>query len=1062
MERLVAFCARRSWLVLALALVVAGLGEAARRSLSRDVIPDLSEPQIVLLVDWMGHSATDVAEHVTRVLTKDLEGVPGAVAVRGTSMSGMAYIDVVFDSVSSLKSGRAAIAEQLEKARAQLPKTARVQLGPSASSTGWVFEYALVDPHRKQSPQSLRRFQDDVLRPLVAKVPGVAEVASLGGEARSLSVDVRLDQLRERGLSYGETVDAVRRAIDANPAANIEILQNLALSSGVRVKDVAYVRFADDMTPGLADLGGAFDAVGGVVIASRDADPSKVAASVRALLDAHKQDLPPGAQLVVAYDRTDLVTRVESTLIRAVLEEVAVVVLVILVFLMHGRSALVPLVTLPLVLLLTFAAMWLLHVPATLMSLGGVGIAIGIAVDADVVALEACHRRLEGGTGDLREKIRAAAASFTPAILTSLVITALSFLPVFGFTGEAGRLLRPFALTKTLVIASAAIVTLTVAPALRDRLLRRGTRPELDNPLTRNLIRVYRPFVHFALSRPWLTLATALLAVVSCLPIVTKLGGEFLPRIDEGDLLSMPTTAPGVSAEQALSQMRYQDRTIAEAGEVAIVLGKVGRAETATDPAPYSMIETTIRLRPKSDWPKVHRARWYSSWAPGPLRKALALVWPEETASTTAELVERLDKATHLPGWTNAWTAPARARLDMMSTGLKTPVGLRIVAATPERLEELGSAARAILARVEGTRSATLESLGGEPRLAVTIDPDIAKQLGVDVERAREVAATYVDGGQVGDVDAGGVKTRVRVLPAGHDGMRSPTAFLRELSVRPIDPSAPPVALALLARTSFGSPPAMVRAERGELCAYVIVDLDGSADLATYVARADRALVSSELKLASGERTEWAGQYKLLEEGEKRFRWIVPIVAVSMLALLYLLFRSITEALIVLVSVPFALVGSVWALYLLGYPLSAPVWIGLLSVLGLAMQTGVVMVVYIDEAFHRRVRAGTLRSREDIIAAHAEGTVQRLRPKLMTIATMATGLLPMLWSDGAGAEIMRRVAAPMIGGLATSAFLTLEVLPVLYTLWRTHQLKRAEREGVSIDVIVGRPPPWAR
>jgi Cu(I)/Ag(I) efflux system membrane protein CusA/SilA len=775
-----------------------------------------------------------------------------------------------------------------------------------------------------------------------------------------------------------------------------------------------------------------------------------------------------------------------------------VVVLVILMFLLHGPSALVPLATLPMVLFLTFAGMRLLGVPATIMSLGGIGIALGMAVDADVVALEACHRRIESlgvnaAAGNRRVAIIAAAGALAPAILTSLLITALSFLPVFAFTGETGRLLRPLAITKTLVIISAAVVAVTLAPALRDRLLRGRVLPEFDNPITKRLVQLYRPFVHFALARPALTLITAALAVASCFPILSRLGGEFLPRVDEGDLLFMPTTLPGVAAGDAGIQLRKFDQAIGRFEEVSTVFGKVGRASTATDPAPFSMAEVTIRLKPRSEWPKLPRVRWYTSWAPRPVRRVLSLIWPEETTETTAELVEKLDRGVRLPGWTNAWTAPARARMDMMSTGgVRTPVGIRVVAATPGRLDTLGTALQAWARGLPGTRSAVFESLGGEPWLRFDLDPAALALHQVDPALAQSTADLLISGGQVGevswqnapfhsrhsskrvapfdhsthahgDLDVRGSRPyRFRVTPSM--GMKREDADqLRDVTVR--SSTGQPVPLALLGHPSYVTEPAVLRTESGELVAYVYVDLSPGTDVSTYVGNAQRALDDArskgEIQLAPGERIEWNGQYQLMAAGERRLKMIVPFVALAMLGLLFLQFRSLTEALIVLVSVPFALVGSFWTLFLLHYPLSAPVWVGLLSAVGLAMQTGVVMVVYIDEAFHRRVREGKIRNRDDIVAAHAEGTVQRLRPKVMTITTMAAGLLPLLWADGSGAEIMKRVAAPMLGGLATSAFLTLEVLPVLYTIWRYRQLRRAQSAGTVIETVVGAAPAWA-
>ena len=1078
MMSLVTWSARHRRLVIVAALVLAGLGELARRALSRDVIPDLSDPQIVLVADWMGHPALEVADKVTRVLTTLLDDVPGTTTVRGTSMPGMAYVDVVFASSAQLAPGRAEIVARLARSRPLLPATLRLQVGPLASSTGWIYQYALVDPVRRSSLLEMRQFQDTVLAPALAAIPGVAEVAGLGGAVRQLTVEVSPDLLRQRGLAFTDVLSPLRAALAAG-RPTLEQIQALPIepppgTAGpmARLGDVAYARLTRDLPSGLGDLGGAFRAVGGIVIAERDADISAVIARVRSKLDEKRPLLPGGLQLVKVYDRSDLVRRVDRTLLRALGEEVAAVVLVILLFLLHGRSALVPLVTLPVVLLSTFAAMWVFGVSASLMSLGGMGIALGIAVDADVVALEACHRRLEalGAAASPQHRqtqLLAAAASFTPAVVTSLLITGLTFLPVFAFTGEAGRLLRPLALTKTLVLGSAVLLTLTLAPALRAALLRGGARPELDNPLTRGLVRLYRPFVHFALSRPLLTLSTAVLAVASCLPLLPRLGHEFLPRIDEGDLLFMPTTLPGSPPSEAQNQLHGQDRAIAAFKEVRTVFGKIGRADSATDPAPYAMAETTIRLRPRSEWPLQQRTRWYSSWAPPGVRALLGLVWPERSPSTMAELVERLDQATRLPGWVNAWTTPARARMDMMSTGFRTPVGLRIVAPTPARLEELGEVVRGVLLRAPGTKSAVLESLGGDRRLELTLDPAALLRHHVAPEVARETADLVLAGGQIGEHEQDGKLLRVRILAGTLDSMRGAPDQLRDVTVRAGPGGAgQPVPLGLLGRPAYVSPPAALRTEHGELVAYVDVDLADGADLRGYVARAEdeiaRARARHELSLAPGERIEWGGQYQLLSAGERRLKWIVPVVALSMIVLLFLQFRSVTEALIVLVSVPFALVGSVWALFLTGYPLSAPVWVGLLSVLGLALQTGVVMVVYIDEAFHRRVREGKLMTRDDIVAAHAEGTVRRLRPKLMTITTMAAGLLPLLWADGAGAEIMRRVATPMIGGLATSAFLTLEVLPVLYTIWRHRQLLRARQSGAPIETVIGPPPSWAR
>jgi Cu(I)/Ag(I) efflux system membrane protein CusA/SilA len=1096
-ERLVGWCTRRSAAVIAAAALIALAGAMGWRGLARDAVPDLSDPQIGIVVDWMGHPASEVAARVTQVLTDALDDTPGATAFRGSSMSGMAYVDVVFRSSADLDRGRAHIVASVSRLRPRLPHHARVRVGPAASSTGWIFQYVLVDPVHVSSALKLRQLQDDIVGPKLASIPGVAEVASVGESVQELLIVAEPEQLRARGVAFSDVVTALLPV--AHGQREPESLQDTSLGVAsapgqrqLKVADVAHVTVAPDMPTGVADYGGAIATVGGIVVARRDADPRAIVERVRRTLDELRPRLPPSVKLETVYDRLDLANRIEHTLVRALCEEIAVVAFVILLFLRHTRSALVPLFTLPVVVLLTFAAMRIVGLSATIMSLGGIGIALGMAVDADVVALEACHRHLErvraaATAAERRAAIVAAAGTFAPAILTAMMITAISFLPVFAFSGETGRLLRPLALTKTFVLVAAALVTLTLAPALRERLLVGRLLPEFQNSITTALVRVYRPFVHFALSRPAFTLTTAALAVLSCLPIVTRIGGEFLPRVDEGDLLFMPTTLPGVSSGEAAVKLREMDRAIAQRKEVESVFGKIGRADTATDPAPFSMAETTIRLRPRSEWPRRPTQRWYSRWAPSWLAHVLGVAWPAEAPASLPGLVEELDRTARLPGWTSAWTAPARARMDMMATGgVRVPVGIRIVAATPARLDALGAVLQAWATRLPGTRSAVFESLGGEPWLQFEADPAALALHGVD----RSVVQTTVDiltsGGQVGDIESPGKPLRrghvarsergawaappqskpYRVRIAADMGMRRVDAdLLREITVRPIGGGAP-VPLALLGRPVYKRVPAAIRSERGELVAYVYVDLDERTDVSSYVQGAQRALTqalgSGAVQLGPGERIEWTGQYQLLLAGERRLRWIAPIVAMAMLLFLYLQFRSLSEALLVLVAVPFALVGSLWTLFLLHYPMSAPVWVGLFSAVGLAMQTGVVMVVYIDDAFHRRVREGTLKTRSDIVSAHAEGTILRLRPKIMTITTMAASLLPLLWAEGAGAEIMRRVAAPMIGGLLTSAFLTLEVLPVLYTIWRYRQLRRAERMGVPLEMVVGAVPSWAR
>lgn len=1075
-RRVLAWSSAHPWVVLAAALFVSLVAEAGRRRLNRDVLPELADPQVVLSVDWMGHPASEVAVRVTSVLTKALDPTERSTAVRAVSMAGMAYVEILFPPATDLDAIRARVESRVNEVRARLPPDARTQIGPVAASTGWVFEYALVFEGTMDAAAPPPR---DSARARLAAIPGVAEVAAIGDAPRELVVEVRPEELRARGIAFDDVLAALRAALFGGATRNGLLDAPLAVRSASgeaeRIGDVATVREANEMPKGMADYadnsssrpGRGMDmamvpsmstVLGGVVIARPNADVPAVIEAVTQVVNDERGRLPTGVRLITTYNRLDLADGILHTLGGVLGEEVAVVALVVLVFLLHWRSAVVVLLTLPLVLLVALAAMWCLRLPLNVMSLGGVAISLGIAVDAEIVALEACHRRLERVQGaspdEQRGAIVSAAGTVVPGVLTSLVITALAFLPVFVFPGETGKLLRPLAVTKTLVIGAAALVALTVGPALRATLLKGRFRSENENPIVRSLVSMYRPFVSWALRRPALTLATGALAVASCIPLLGRLGAEFLPRLDEGDLLFMPTTASGVPPMEAAAQLAAQDRAIGAFREVSTVFGKVGRADTATDPAPFSMAETTIRLRPRSDWRTVTRSRWYSGWAPRWLRSELGVLWPETSPMTSAELVRQLDSAARLPGWSDAWTAPVRARLDMMSTGIRTPLGLRIVAADSRRLDLLGAQAQRVLRRVPGTRAAIAESLGAETWPAFEPDAEAIARFGVNPERLARTISVLVAGGRL-DADAGGAPS-VRVAPE-----RGDLAFperIHDVTVRSgHDGSGPPIPLELLGHATYVEQPSMLRTEHGELVSYLPLELDEGTDLREYVERAQReidtATAAGELALQPGERLGWAGEYRLLEAGERGLARVVPIAAVVMFALLILQFRSVAEAAIVLLSVPFALVGSIWALFLAHCPLSAPVWVGLLATAGLAMQTGVVMVIYIDEAFHRRAREGRMRGPEDIIEAHAEGTVQRLRPKLMTVLTMGATLVPLLWAEGPGAEITRRIAIPMIGGLATSAFLTLEILPVVYTIWRTRQLRRALLDGVPVESL---------
>jgi copper/silver efflux system protein len=1010
-----------------------------------------------------------------------------------------------------------------------------------------VFQYTLVDDSGRHGLDELRTFQDFTLRYALGSVPGVAEVASVGGFQKQYQVTVDPNKLRAYGVSLSDVIAAIRASNDEVGGRVLEMsgreyyvrgrgyVQDLPDLEGVAVKatgptgvpvlvrDVGRVRFGPDIRRGLLEWNGEGEAVGGIVVMRQGENALDVIGRVKARLEALAPGMPEGVRVEIAYDRSDLIGRAIRTLRTALVEEALVVAAVILLFLLHVRSALVPILSLPIAVAVSFIPMALLDIPATIMSLGGIAIAIGATVDAEIVMIEAAHKKLEGAPpgADRRALLAEAAREVTPAIFFSLLVIAVAFLPVFTLTGQAGRLFTPLAWTKTFVMLSAAVLSITFAPAMRDLLVRGRIRPEAEHPLSRFILRWYRPFVFVALRRPRSTLAIGLLAVLSAVPLAFRLGEEFMPPLNEGDVLYMPTTFPGISIEEARRQLQAQDRVLRTFPEVRSVQGKIGRAETATDPAPLTMAETTVRLRPRAEWRNVRVERWWSRWAPAALRPALRWFWPEERRIEWEELVAEMNRAMQFPGWTNAYTMPIKARVDMLSTGVRTPVGVKVLGTSLGEIEKLGVALERVIAPIPGTRSVFYErnagglyldivprrdalarygltvgdvnriveaAIGGTPigvtvegRNRFTVNVRYPQDLRSDLERLRRLLVPVGGGkggsgsmGRVGDAlpevrlaQMGGAGTSAGSSPAidrarpapplGAFGIATDAAggLLDGGAQSALTGSADPAAagtrggtfvpLGQLADVRIVGGPPMVRDENGLLCGVVYVDLDaGARDVGGYVEEAKAAVREAQadgtIRMPEGYALEWTGQYELLEQMEARMRLVLPLTILLVVLLLWLHFRNFTEVLIVLLSVPFALVGSVWLLWLLDYRLSTAVWIGVIALVGLAAQTGIVMIVYIDAAYERRRRAGKVRDLSDIVWAHMDGTVQRVRPKLMTVATMLAGLVPLLWATGSGADVMKRIAAPMVGGLVTSAFLTLELIPVVYTYWRQEQL----------------------
>jgi copper/silver efflux system protein len=1127
---IIEYCARHRTLVFVATALAVVAAFAALRSVPLDAIPDLSDPQVVLFTEWMGRSPDLVEDQVTYPIVSSLLGAPRVLAVRGQSMFGMSFIYVIFEEGTDPYWARSRVLETMSTIRARLPEGVTPSLGPDASSVGWVFQYALVDRSGRHDLADLRAFQDTQLRYALASVPGVAEVATVGGYQRQYQVEIDPIRLRAHRLELRDVTAAIRRSNGEAGGRVIEMsgreyfvrgrgyvkslddIGQIALgvdpASGVpiRVADVATVSFGPDIRRGVSELDGEGEAVGGTIVMRHGENALQVIGRVKARLKELIPTFPPGVEIRVVYDRSSLIHRAIDTLRHTLVEEAIVVSLVILLFLLHLRSTLVPVLALPVAILLAFVPMRLLGINSNIMSLGGIAIAIGAMVDAAIVLVENAHKHLEllpdsATRAERQRALIAAAREVGPAIFYSLLIITVAFLPIFALNGQAGRLFKPLAFTKTFAMGFAALVSITLVPALMSTFLRGRIRHEKDHPVSRAIIAVYRPFAWVALKNPRTTIAIGLAAVLSAAPMAARLGHEFMPPLNEGDLLYMPTTMPNISIEEAKRALQIQDRLIRGFPEVERVFGKAGRSETATDPAPLSMVETVVKLKPRDQWRTIPVDRWYSSWAPPGLASVLRPLWPDRRRMTGEELTAELNRTLQMPGWTNAWTMPIKTRIDMLSTGIRTPIGVKIFGADLDTIDRIGTDLERVLSRVPETRSVYADRSTGGFYLDVVPDRVALARYGLTVGEVSDVVEAAIGGEPIATTVEG--RNRLTINVRYPDALREDVDQLRHVllplhggaAMRRASATTPPpmaaaapgerieppsdgmgmggsggddamgagasaapssgaagmsqpgyVPLGQVADIRVVGGPPMIRDEAGQLVGYVYVDMDAQhRDIGGYVADARRA-VAEGVRIPPGYALKWTGQYELLETMQARMRILVPLTLAIVLLLLFLNFGNLTEALIVLCSVPFALVGSVWVMTLLHHNLSTASWVGIIALVGLAAQTGVVMMVYCDAAYRRRKAEGRIRDLDDIVDATLEGSVQRVRPKLMTVATMLIGLVPLLWSQGAGADVMKRVAAPMVGGLFTSAFLTLEIIPVVYAYWRYAQLKREWKE----------------
>jgi copper/silver efflux system protein len=1033
--RLIAASAARPFLTIVLVAALTAWGWVSLQRTPLDAIPDLSDVQVIVFSEWMGQSPDLVEDQVTYPISSALLSAPKVQAVRGQSMFGMSFVNVIFEDGTDIYWARSRVLEYMSSVRAKLPAGVNPTLGPDATGVGWVFEYALVDKSGKHDLQELRSLQDWNVRYALASVPGVAEVASVGGFVKQYQVNVDPSKLLGYGITMDEVVRAVRASNQEVGGRVIEIAGHEHVIRGrgyvkspedigqsplkvagrapIRVRDVAEVSFGPDIRRGLTELNGEGEAPGGVVIMRYGENALSVIDGVKQRLREVEASLPEGVKVVTTYDRSGLIRDAVATLRHTLLEEMLVVSLVIFVFLLHVRSALIPILTLPIGVLLAFIPMQGQHLTANIMSLGGIAVAIGAMVDASIIIIENIHKKLAewdelGQPTPRRAVIVEAMQEVGPSIFFSLLVITISFLPVFTLEATEGRLFKPLAFTKTYSIGFAAVLAVTLTPALAVLLIRGKVHDEARNPLNRLLTAAYAPVVRFVVEQRFKVIVVAVLAVVLTIPAVFRLKNEFMPPLNEGVLLYMPTAPPGMSENESAVLLQTMDRELKKFPEVLSVFGKQGRAETATDPAPLGMAEVTIVLKPRSEWRP-------------------DLTWDA--------LLKQMDDKLRFPGMPNVWWMPIQTRTEMLATGVRSPLGIEVFGDDLDAIEKAAIAVERAVAKIPGTRSAFAERSTGGFYVDFEIKREEAARHGLSVEDVNMVVAQAIGGENVSETVEGRKRFPISVRYARE--FRDDPELLGKVLIATPAGAQVPLSQVTNIRSVLGPP--MIRSEGGKLVGFVFVDTE--RPIADYVAEAKQA-VAREVALPAGTRLAWVGQFKYFERAKERLQWVVPLTLAIVLMLLYFNTKSMTETLIVMLAVPFSLIGAIWLLYFLQYNVSVAVWVGIIALAGLDAETGVVMLLYLTLAHRRAEREGRLSSFHELREAIVEGAAKRLRPKLMTVATMIIGLVPVLWSSGTGADVMKRIAAPMVGGLVTSFLLELTVYPAIFAVWKGHHLAK--------------------
>jgi copper/silver efflux system protein len=1035
--QLIAWSARNLILVTVGTVFIVGAGVYALRTLPLDAIPDLSDVQVILVTDYPGQAPQVVEDQVTYPLTTAMLTVPRSKVVRGFSYFGVSFVYVIFEDGTDIYWARSRVLEYLSTASRRLPAGITPSLGPDATGVGWVYQYAVVAKQRDLA--ELRSLQDWTLRFAVAKAEGVAEVASVGGFVKQYNVVVEPSRLRSLGIPLSKIKEVVRgsnmeiggRTVELSEfefmvrgrgyLKGVQDLENIVVKmdggTPVLLRDVARVELGPDERRGIAELNGDGEVASGIAVQRFGANALTVIDSVKARLAEVAASLPSGSEIIPVYDRSQLITAAIDTLKRTLLEESAIVALVCIVFLLHVRSALVAILMLPVGILAAFAAMRWLGLGSNIMSLGGIAIAIGAMIDAAIVMVENTHKHLERAPpGKPRLTIIVEAATEVgPALFFSLLVTTVSFLPVFTLEAQEGRLFAPLAFTKTFTMAAAAVLSVTLVPALIVVFVRGRIVPERRNPINRALVLAYRPLIRGVLRAKALTILLAIGVLAATAWPASRLGSEFMPKLDEGTLMYMPTTLPGLSVTKAAELLQTQDRIIKSFPEVVSVYGKAGRAATATDPAPMEMFETVINLRPKHEW---------------------------RAGLTTEALIAEMDKALQFPGVSNAWTMPIKARIDMLATGIRTPVGVKVFGTDLVEIEKISRQIETVVRTVPGASSVYAERIAGGYYLEIVPDRTALARYGLMVSDIQDTIVSALGGEVVTRTVEGRERYDVSVRYP-RDFRSDPQAIARDVVVSIAAGSTVPLGEVASVKLTRGA--TSVRTENGQLVAYIFVDIR-DRDLGGFVAEAKQA-VADAIKMPPGYYVSWSGQFEYLQRAEARLKVVVPLTLLIVFLLLYLNFRRLVETLIVMLSLPFALVGGVWLMWWLGFNVSVAVAVGFIALAGVAAQTGVVMLIYLDHAWSERlavaVAEGRLVTRQDLYDAIMAGAVERVRPKMMTVTAIIAGLLPILWSTGTGSEVMQRIAVPMVGGMISSTLLTLLVIPAIYGLAKGWRLQRA-------------------